>query len=512
MSSYLLAFDLGTGGCKAALVATDGTIVASAVATYPTTYPEPGHHEQRPTDWWDAVVASSRELLTQVPSAPGSIVAIGLSGQSLALVPLDAHGELLVDSVPIWSDARGADAADRTFEQIAEDEWYLRTGGGFPAGLYTAFKVGWLAAHRPEVMARTAVVVGSKDVINHRLTGAVATDRSYASGSGVYDLSTRAYAPDLIEAVGIPADLLPEVVEPTTVIGGLSQEAASALGLVPGTPVVAGGVDNACMALGAGLRSTGRAYCALGSSNWITVSDRLPVLDVVSRPFVFDHVVPDLYISALSTFGGGSSLSWLVDVLGATADIDELMAEAADRPVGANGLVCVPTLAGGTVLEGGSEVRGAFAGLDLAHTRGDLVRAVVEGIAASLARAARVLGDHVDLPAEIVAVGGGSRGPLQLQVLASALGRTVVRTPVEQDCAALGAAALAAVGAGVWSSLDDLPETAPVEQVPPDADAADRYRQLAEVFEAVAADAGLRADLLGTVRRWAHDPDGRPAP
>lgn len=500
MTAHVLAFDLGTGGCKAALVDGDGVVRATAFHPYPTTYPGPLLHEQRPEDWWDAVVRSCRSLLD---GRDAEVAAIGLSGQSLALVPVAADRSLLRASVPIWSDARGGAQARRLFAEVAEDDWYARTGNGFPPDLYTAFKIGWLRDHEPELFARTALVLGSKDWVNLRLTGAVATDRSYASGSGVYRLASRAYDPELLAAAGLRADLLPPVVEPTEVVGRLLPDAARALGLPAGVGVVAGGVDNACMALGAGLDGPGRVYCSLGSSNWITVSAAEPVLDAVTRPFVFDHVVPDLYISALSTFGGGSSLAWLARILDAEDDLGALLDAAAARPIGARGLVCVPTLAGGTVLEGGPEVRGTFVGLDLGHERADLARAVVEGIALSLARAAEALGDRVALPDAVVAVGGGARGALLLGVLADALGRTVVRTSVEQDCAAVGAAALAAVGAGLRGDL--AVSAAEVERVEPRAAAAARYRELAVVFAQVTEQLRASAPALAGVRAWAEE-------
>lgn len=446
-----VGLDLGTGGCKAVAVTAEGATVATAFRPYDTRLPAPGWHEQDPEDWWDAVVGCCADLAAGLPGGLTGVRAVGLSGQSLAPVLVDARGDLTRPSVPIWSDARATAQADRILAELDEQAWYLRTGNGFPAELYTAFELAWLAEHEPDAIDHAAVVLGSKDWVNLRLTGRAATDRSYASGSGVYDLASRGYADDLVAGTGVPARLLPEILEPTEPLGPVTAQGAAQLGLPNDAVVVVGGVDNACMALGAGLLGDGDAYLALGSSNWVTLAAPVPVLDARTRPFVFDHVVGDLYISAMSTFGGGSSLAWLAEVLG--RDVGALLDEAVQVAPGADGLVCLPTLAGGTVLEGGSAVRGAFAGLDLAHGPGHLARAVVEGIACALGRAAEALTASTDLPDALAAVGGGARSELLRRTLAEVLGRTILSRPGDAECAAAGAAALAAVGAGLATDL-----------------------------------------------------------
>ncbi|WP_433046792.1 xylulokinase [Dactylosporangium sp. CS-033363] len=447
MTDVVLAFDLGTGGCKAALVDASARVLATAFVAYPTSYPASGRHEQRPEDWWAALAAATRAL----PLPGHAVRAVSLSGHSLAMVPVDVSGALLLDAVPIWSDVRGSAAAQAFFASVDENDWYLSTGNGFPAGMYTVFK----AAGTP-FGDRVAHILGSKDWINYRLTGVRATDPSYASGSGAYDLRSRALRPDVFAALGVPAGWWPEVVASSAVIGSVSAEASLATGIPSGVPVVAGGVDNSCMALGAGLDRPGAAYLSLGSSNWVTVAGTEPVLDMVDRPFVFDHVLPGLYVSALSTFGGGSSLTWLAGLLGRDGDLGALLAEAAAVAPGADGLTCVPTLAGGTVAEGGPAVRGAFLGLGLAHTHGHLARAVVEGIGFSLAGAAAVMLADIPPGAPITAVGGGARGDLMLQVLADLLERPIARPADAQHCAALGAAALGWLGIGAWDSTASL--------------------------------------------------------
>ena len=436
----VLAYDFGTGGIKAALFDERGACVRDAFAGYETFFPGEGMREQRPVDWWRAVVASTRAL-----GDVSAVTAIGVSGHSLGVVPVDAAGRLLRTAVPIWSDAR---ASAEAVAFGADARWYERTGSGFPPGLYPVCKLMWFRAHEPAWFGRVDTVLGTKDWINFRLTGVKATDPSYASGTGVYDLAWRAYDPGLLAAGGVRASIFPPIVPATQVLGEVLPDVAAELGLPSGVKVVAGGVDNACMALGAGAYREGRAYASLGSSAWIAVSGARPVLDERTRPYVFDHVVPGQYVSALAIFSAGTSHAWLRDILG--LDFAEMDRLAATSDAGAHGLLFNPSLAGGSALDVSPDLRGAFVNLDLRHTRGDLVRAVMEGIAFGLKTALVELADKTALTPPLALVGGGAKSALWRQIYADVFALPVVRNPIGQQCAALGAAALAGVGTGVW--------------------------------------------------------------
>ena len=204
MADTIVAFDLGTGGVKAAIFGTDGACLAEAVVPYQTFYPALARHEQRPADWWVAIAASLKALLAAPRVDAEAIRAIAISGHSLGCIPISADGELLQEFVPIWSDGRATGEAEAFFTRTDRETWYRKTGNGFPAPLYTVFKAMWLRVHEPDVFARTRTIIGTKDYINLRLTGNVATDPSYASGTGVYDLEAGAYDAALLEAAGLP--------------------------------------------------------------------------------------------------------------------------------------------------------------------------------------------------------------------------------------------------------------------------------------------------------------------
>lgn len=486
MTALALAFDLGTGGCKASLWDEGANMLAETVGEYPTAHPAPSRNEQRPEDWWNAIVASTRALLDKIPDAASSVAGIALSGQSLGAIQLDDALELVRPFAPIWSDARGR--TDRVFAELPEPEWYLRTGNGFGAPLYPVFKAAAFAAEEPAAWGRTRHLVGSKDWINLRLTGRLVTDHSMASGSGAYSLTQGGYDDVILDAAGLRAGIFPDPGEASDLVGPLTRDAADALGLPSGIPVFAGAVDNAAMALGSRGTAEGRLYAALGSSSWMTVTTAQPVLDEHSRPYVFRHAIPGLHVSALSTFSSGTTIGWLRELLAPGEHIGRFVERAAASAPGARGAVMLPTLAGGTPLEGGSAVRGGFAGLELGTSAADIVRACLEGIAFALDRSLRLMRDLSGSDAELLVSGGGSRSPVWNRIYADILQTPLVRTSVDQQAATLGAAAIAFVGMGAWrdfARVDDAHTV--IERILPTDDAADVYADARVRFDAAAS-------------------------
>ncbi len=472
---YIIAYDLGTGGNKASLYDFEGRCLAENSVSYPTQYPATGWHEQRPEDWWNAVVESTNRLLKEAPIERNEICCCGISGHSLGVVPMDRTGKLLREATPIWSDSRPLSQSNQFFETVDENEWYLMTGNGFPPPLYSVFKMMWYRDNEPEMFKKIHKVIGTKDFINYKLTGNMVTDYSYASGCGVYDLVNWEYSDAMIAASGLPKDIFPDIVPSTEVIGELTPEAVDALNLPAHIKVVAGGVDNSCMALGARSFKEGRVYNALGSSSWVAVASGSPLLDVQSRPYVFTHVIPGLFMSATSIFSAGTSFRWLRDQfcqsIVSEAELNnvdpyELMtAEAENSPVGSNSIIFNPSLAGGNLLDASPNIRGAFMGLDLGHTRADVIRSAMEGVALGLRVALDELIRLTSVEDEMTVVGGISRSKLWRQMLADVYQMNIVKTNIDQQAAALGAAALAAVGTGLWSDFEIIDEIHAVEDI-----------------------------------------------
>ncbi len=507
MEELILSFDLGTGGNKASLYDVEGRCLASAFVPYATFYPRVGWHEQKPEDWWNAVVESTRQLLATSGVSKENISCLGISGHSLGAVPIDPSGNLLREYTPIWSDIRAEQQVAEYFKNIDPEHWYLTTGNGFPAACYTVFKVMWYRDNEPDTWKLVDKVLGTKDYINFKLTGKTLTDHSYASGTGIYDLKTGGYSQELLAESGLPAEIWPEIVPSTHVIGTLLPEIAIQLGLHPGVKVVSGGVDNSCMALGAKNIRDGRVYTSLGSSAWIAVSSKQPVLDAKFKPFVFAHVIPGMFTSAVSIFSAGTTFNWVKDNLCSElvaqaerehSDVYALMNQVAEKaPVGSNKLLFNPSLAGGTSQDNSVHLRGAYIGLDLKHGKPELIRAVMEGIAMNLRLRLDLLRKYTRLEEEILFVGGGAKSRFYLGIFADVFNTRIIKSNIDQDAGALGAAAIAAVGCGLWSDFNKIDQIHQVEEeVSPDPEYNKVYESLLPIFELASEHQSSVSDAL----------------
>ncbi len=465
---YFIAYDLGTGGIKTSLFDEKGNSVASAFEECDTIYPENDFREQRPQDWWNILKSTTKKLMSKTNIAIDDILGAGCSGHSLGVVPIDENGNLLINSVPIWSDARASKQENDVFQKLNYNDWYMKTGNGFPAKLYGGFKILWYKENMPELYEKTAVFIGTKDYLNYKLTGVLATDHSYASGSGVYDLNVCDYSDELIDGVGIDKSKLPKIFESHEVIGTINADVAKELGLSQKMQISAGGVDNACMAAGAGCVEDGMAYTSLGTSSWVAVTGSKPIVNTVSLPYVFAHLIKGKYASATCIFSAGNTFRWVRDVIcNDLVQIEENGGEnsyvAMDRlagksPIGANGLFMVPHLAGGNGLDKSVNVRGAFTGLDLKHTKGDLIRATLEGICFGLKVALDELEKEVELQEDMLIVGGGAKSEYWMSLFADIYDMNINNTAVGENAGSLGAMATIAIGTGVWKDYSPLKE------------------------------------------------------
>ncbi|HID08328.1 MAG TPA: xylulokinase, partial [Armatimonadetes bacterium] len=310
--SYILAYDLGTTGNKATLFDPDGQIVASAYHGYETTYPQPGWSEQHPEDWWESIVASTRELLQSSGIHPSDIIAIGLSGHMMGCLPVDGDGEPLRAAL-IHSDTRSMLQCERIQSLIGADRFFEITGQILDPH-YTLPKILWLKDNEPHVYERTRFFLQCKDYVRFKLTDELGiTDFSDASLSGAYDLHTCQWSDELLTALEVSPKLLPEVHPSSAVIGMVTKEAADATGLVAGTPVVAGAGDGSCATFGAGVTRAGQAYNYLGGTSWIAALTDGLVLDMQQRLFTMGHVEFARFAIIGTVQCAGSSYQWLAD-------------------------------------------------------------------------------------------------------------------------------------------------------------------------------------------------------
>ncbi|WP_131196686.1 xylulokinase [Lichenihabitans psoromatis] len=450
MRDVVLAIDLGTSSLKAMLVDSDGAVVAEAAAAYPTASPTPQAAEQDPDLWWDAL----REVASRLWADEGAVAAlrvaaIGLSGQMHGPVVLDAAGAVIRPCL-LWSDSRSGPQAQWLQETIGRDRLIAITGTAANAS-GTVTKLLWMREHEPEFFARIRTVLLPKDHLRYRLTGRLASDPSDASGTSMLDIRTRQWSTDLLAACGLDAALLPDLLPSTAVAGHVTADAAAALRLPVGVPVVTGGGDALCAALAMGIDGgdAGRALVTLGTSGQLLVSTGAPAIDPAGRLNTFCHVVPDQWCALAATLSAGESLAWASRVASqhGLVSAQALLDLAATSPAGARGVLFAPYLSGERTPHMDAAVAGAFAGLRGSTDAADMVRAILEGVAFALRDGLATLranGLHVE---DLRGTGGGARSPLWCSILASVLGVPLaVPQPSHGSC--YGAALLAFEPAG----------------------------------------------------------------
>jgi xylulokinase len=448
-----LGVDVGTSGVKAIAVSLTGDVRAAATTPLSLSTPRPGWAEQEPSAWWTASVASIRAVNAQCGAA--DIAAIGLSGQMHSSVFLDRSGDVIRPAL-LWCDGRTtAECAEITQRAGGEDR--LRDWVCNPAlEGFTLPKVLWLRHHEPAGFARLSTVLLAKDYIRYRLTSALTTEPSDASGTLMFDPARVQWSSDIMRAVDLPLSLLPAVGGSSEVLGRVTTEVARLTGLVAGTPVVGGGADNACGAAGVGAITPGEVVSSWGTSGTVLAPTSEPRVDPLLRAHTFCHVAPGVWYVMGVVLSAGGAFAWYRDqlardVAGGNADAF-LNEEAAAIPIGADGVTFLPYLQGERTPHRDASARGAFLGLSLAHTRAHLTRAVLEGVCFALRDSLAILRELGLSPDRLLLTGGGARSAFVRQLQGEVFGLPV-STVNREEGPAYGAALLAAVGVGAFSDL-----------------------------------------------------------
>ena len=466
--STLVGLDVGTSGVKALAVAPDGEVVAKAEVAYPLSTPRPGWSEQDPADWW----RGTSEALDALGAT--DVAGIGLSGQMHGLVALDDAGEVVRPAI-LWNDQRTAEECREIEERVGFDRLVELTGNRALTG-FTAPKLLWLRKHEPEAYERIAKIMLPKDYVRLKLCGEHAIDVADASGTLLFDVARRRWSEEVLDALEIPREWLPRVLESPEVSGETGD----------GVPVAAGAGDQAAGAIGVGVVDPGPASVVLGTSGVVFSGLDAYRADPQARVHVFCHAVPGVWHAMGVMLSAAGSLQWFHDRLGGGAPYAELIAEAERWEPGAEGLTFLPYLAGERTPHADPDARGAFTGLSLRHDRGALVRAVLEGVAFGLRDCLDVVLDVGAAPEIARVSGGGARNELWLRIVASVLELPVERLAIEEG-AAYGAALLGGVAGGVFDSPAEAVQACvrPVGRVDPVSGWIAPYRELRARFRAL---------------------------
>ena len=458
--AYILGIDIGTSGTKAALFTADGAIVASHTVDYPLYQPENGWAEQDPADWWNAVCASTSAVIAKSGVKADDIKSVGLSGQMHGLVMLDGDGNVLRRSI-IWCDQRTGKECDEMTRILTREKLISITANPALTG-FTASKILWVRNNEPSVYEKCKHILLPKDYIRYMLTGEFATEVSDASGMQLLDVPKRNWSDEVLGKLSIDKSLLGKVYESVEVTGTVHKEASARTGLAAGTIVVGGAGDNAAAAVGTGTVANGSAFVTIGTSGVVYAHTDKPAIDPSGRVHTFCCAVPNEWHVMGVTQAAGLSLKWFRDnfclaeietARGMGIDPYELMTAAAERiPVGAERLLYLPYLMGERTPHLDPDCRGVFFGLSALHTKNHMLRAVMEGVTYSLNDCLAVLREMQVAPARLTACGGGGKSPFWRQMLADICGCGITTIHASEG-AALGAAILGAVGAGLYKTV-----------------------------------------------------------
>lgn len=489
MEKLLLGIDIGTSACKVAAFDAGGCVVAQAARPYRVYYPAPGYVEQNPVEWWHNVCEAIKETLEVGKINPKDIAGIGIDGQSWSAIPVDKKGEVL-HNTPIWMDTRASEIAKKVVDRVGYERIFGVSGNPFEA-TYSTPKMLWFKEKMPEVYKNTYKFLQSNSYIAFKLTGHFTQDISQGYGIHAFNMKTGKWEDGFCDELGISQEMLPDIYPCHQVIGEVGAKVCGETGLVPGIPVVCGGLDACCGTLGAGVADVGQTQEQSGQAGGMSIC----VGEALAHPklILSFHVVPDLWLLQGGTVGGGGTIKWFLQELGGFEAGQEirtginafkLMDEEAEAiSPGSEGLIFLPYMAGERSPLWDKDAKGVFFGLGYDKTRAHMIRSVLEGCAFALEHNLRTAGE-IGVEADVMnAVGGAGCSRLWTQIKADITGKAI-RVPESETATTLGAVILAGVGTGVYKSFREAVErTVKITRVhEPDMKRHEIYKKYYEIY------------------------------
>ena len=487
--ALLLGIDFGTGGCKVTAVsAATGAVVAEASVEYPTEFARPGWSEQNPEDWYPAMCRAI--AATAAKGADMSKVsAVAFDGSTHNAVLLDAEMKPVRKTI-MWTDQRSV--AECAFLREKYGEKIFKTAYQTPSPTWTLPQMMWLKNNEPEVLKRTKRVLFVKDYVRYLVTGIAVTDRIEAQGTLFFDMEKMSWSAELVELSGLDYNALPEIVEPTAAVGNFSQKASLDTGIAQGVPVVCGTSDSAVEDYGAGAIEAGDCIIKLATAGNVNVMTNSA--HPFKKTLTYSHVIAGMWYTVSATNAAALCQRWFRDVFcdaekaaaSAGKSAFSLMDELAEKSeIGARGVMFHPYLQGERSPYWDADLRASFTGISISSTKGDFIRAMLEGIAFSLRDCYGVIGE-MGLPVErIFLIGGGARSKLWSEIIADVFGVSV-SVPIPGD-ASYGSALLAGVGTGVFETpAQAVRKCLKIDRVVrPNISNAERYSELFKKYKSV---------------------------
>lgn len=480
----LIGIDVGTSSIKAVAVDPAGRLVSDASSPMKVAVERPGWSEQHPEDWWRGTCEVLREIIDSLDEP--IVLGVGLSGQMHSLVALD---ETLTPVRPaiLWNDVRNSEQVERVRNLVAADQLLALTGNPALEG-FTATKLMWMRDNEPELFSKVRKFCLAKDYIRLLLTGELRVEPSDASGTLVFDVAGSKKSSEMFDLLDLGSELLPDLVGSSELAGIITPEASSQTGVPIGVPVVGGGADNACAAVGAGVTRQGTGLVSVGTSGTLVIPSDTAVADPGMSIHLMRNATPDNWYLMGVVLSAGAALNWWRTVSG-ESDFESLVADAAETEIGAGGVTFLPYLSGERTPHADANARGTFIGMNVGTTRGHMTRAVIEGVTFALKDSFDLMGTMGVVPDHATAVGGGANSEFWLQMMSDAFG-----LPLESvgpaEGAPLGAAMLAAVGADVFETVEDAASLwlTSEKRVEPDSTATSLYAEEHSKYQELYAD------------------------
>ena len=493
---YAAGIDIGTSGCKSIIADEMGNVIAAETVEYPLYTPQPGWAEQDPSDWWEGTVKSMRRAIEKSGIDPKQIAGVGLSGQMHGMVALDKNSNVIRRAI-LWNDQRTGKQCKEVVDAAGGEEGLLGLTNNLMLPGYTGGKILWLRENEPELYEKVKIILNPKDYIRYLLTGEYATEVSDASGTGLFDVRKRCWCDKLISLLKIPRDILPKCYESIETTGRLTRKASMETGLPEGLPVVGGGGDAVIQTTGMGLIKEGILGITIGTSGIAAMGLDSFKSNPGGRLQVFCNNAPDIWHVMGVTLSAGGSYQWyrnrLCEAERSKAaetgrDVYDILGEEAlASSPGSRNLIFLPYLSGERCPYPDPAARGAFIGLTLLHTKGDMTRSIMEGVTYSLRQVYELILKMGSVKVQEIRIsGGGSRSPLWRQIQADIFQTPVKTVSGSGEGGAYGAALVAGVGCGIWKNLGEAAKNLKTEtETMPNTALKGLYNELYDIYNSM---------------------------